>query len=41
MLNYALYLDLLRQSGYDGALVMHSLEEAEVPASAAYVRRFM
>jgi len=41
VLNYPRYIQLLRQSGYDGALVMHSLEEAEVPASAAYVRRFM
>jgi sugar phosphate isomerase/epimerase len=38
VLNYALYLRLLRASGYDGALIMHSLSEAEVPASAAYVR---
>ena len=41
VLNYRRYIDLLRQSGYDGALVMHSLEEAEVPASAAYVRRYL
>jgi sugar phosphate isomerase/epimerase len=41
VLDYPRYLHLLRQSGYDGALVMHSLEEPEVPASAAYVRRFM
>lgn len=41
ILDYARYMSLLRQSGYDGALVMHSLEEAEVPSSAAYVRRFM
>lgn len=41
VLNYPRYLDLLRRSGYDGALVMHSLEESEIPSSAAYVRRFM
>lgn len=41
VLNYTRYLHLLRQSGFDGALVMHSLEEAEVPASAEYVRHFM
>ncbi|MCL4543548.1 MAG: sugar phosphate isomerase/epimerase [Chloroflexi bacterium] len=41
VLNYALYVKLLRQSGYDGALVMHSLTEEEVPASAAYVREFL
>jgi sugar phosphate isomerase/epimerase len=41
VLDYPLYLRLLRQSGYDGALVMHSLDEAEVPESASYVRRFL
>lgn len=41
VLNYRRYLDLLAASGYDGALIMHSLEEAEVAASAAYVRRFL
>jgi sugar phosphate isomerase/epimerase len=38
LLNYPLYLRLLRDSGYDGGLIMHSLAESEVPASAAYVR---
>ena len=41
ILNYERYIRLLQQSGYDGALVMHSLEEAEVPSSAAYVRQFL
>ncbi len=41
LLDYARYMQLLQRSGYDGALVMHSLVEAEVPASAAYVRRFL
>lgn len=41
VLDYARYLRLLRATGYDGALIMHSLSEAEVPASAAYVRRFL
>lgn len=41
VLDYARYMQLLQRSGYDGALVMHSLDEAEVPASAAYVRRFL
>ncbi len=40
-LDYARYIRLLTESGYDGGLVMHSLSEAEVPASAAYVRRFL
>jgi sugar phosphate isomerase/epimerase len=38
VLNYPLYLKLLRESGYDGGLIMHSLAEDEVPASAAFVR---
>ena len=41
ILDYPRYLRLLRASGYDGALVMHSLAEHEVPTSGAYVRRFM
>lgn len=41
VLDYAPYLRLLRATGYDGALIMHSLSEAEVPSSAAYVRRFL
>ena len=39
MLNYPLYLRLLEEHGYRGGLIMHSLSEAEVPASAAFVRR--
>jgi sugar phosphate isomerase/epimerase len=39
LLDYATYLRLLRQSGYTGALIMHSLSEAELPASKAYVKR--
>lgn len=41
VLNYRRYLELLHNSGYDGALIMHSLDEAEVATSAAYVRRFL
>jgi sugar phosphate isomerase/epimerase len=39
-LDYATYARLLQACGYDGALVMHSLEEAEIPASKAYVERY-
>jgi sugar phosphate isomerase/epimerase len=41
VLDYATYLRLLRDSDYDGALIMHSLEEQEVPASRDYVRQHM
>ena|SRR5579859_2151036 len=41
MLDYTRYMRLLRASGFDGGLIMHSLSELEVAASAAYVRRFL
>lgn len=41
VLDYALYMRLLRASGYDGGLIMHSLSEAEVPASREYVKRYL
>ena len=40
VLDYATYARLLAAAGYDGALVMHSLSEAEVPAAKAHVERF-
>lgn len=41
VLDYALYLNLLRESGYTGGLIMHSLSEAELPASQAYVESYL
>ena len=41
ILDYTRYMALLRASGFDGGLIMHSLSEAEVPSSAAYVRRYL
>lgn len=41
VLDYATYLRLLRASGYNGGLIMHSLSEAELPASQAYVESFL
>jgi sugar phosphate isomerase/epimerase len=38
LLNYPLYLRLLEQHGYTGGLIMHSLAEHEVPASARLIR---
>jgi sugar phosphate isomerase/epimerase len=37
ILDYPLYLRLLREAGYTSALIMHSLTEAELPASKEYV----
>jgi sugar phosphate isomerase/epimerase len=37
-LDYDLYLDLLRGSGYRGPLILHGLREDQVAASVAFVR---
>jgi sugar phosphate isomerase/epimerase len=37
-LDYDLYLKLLRQHGYDGPLVLHGLDEAQVPAAVAFLK---
>ncbi len=41
VLDYPAYLRLLRASGYDGGLIMHSLSEAELPASRDFVARHL
>ena len=41
VLDYDHYLALLRQSGFDGALILHSLEEGQVADSAVFVRERM
>jgi sugar phosphate isomerase/epimerase len=41
VLNYALYMKLLRQMDYRGPLILHGLSEEQVPASANYVKSFM
>jgi sugar phosphate isomerase/epimerase len=38
LLDYGLYLDLLRRSGFAGSLILHSLGEEEVPFSLGFVR---
>lgn len=40
-LDYPLYLRLLRETGYRGALIMHSLDEADIPAAVAHLHRAM
>jgi sugar phosphate isomerase/epimerase len=37
VLDYDHYLDLLRKSGYDGPLVLHGLDEADVPGSVEFL----
>ena len=37
-LHYALYVELLRDAGYTGPLVLHGLREDEVPESVRFVR---
>ena len=39
LLDYERYLRRLRESGFDGALVLHSLDEAQVPASVRFLRQ--
>lgn len=41
LLDYPLYLRLLRDSGYDGALILHSLQEHDLPRSRDYVRQHL
>ncbi len=37
-LDYRLYLSLLERAGFNGAVVLHSLAETEVPVSVAFLR---
>jgi sugar phosphate isomerase/epimerase len=37
-LDYPYYLGLLRQSGYDGALILHGLKPGDAPAAIDFVR---
>jgi sugar phosphate isomerase/epimerase len=38
LLDYDRYISLLREYGYEGPVILHSLSEAQVPASVAFVR---
>lgn len=40
LLDYAYYIDLLRQCGFDGALVLHGLSAAQAPGCVAFLRSF-
>ncbi len=40
-LDYGLYVELLRDAGYEGPLVLHGLNESEVAASARLVREHL
>ena len=41
VLDYEHYLALLQQIGFDGSVILHSLDESQVATSAAYVRERM
>ena len=41
LLDYATYIRLLREHGYDGALVIEHLTEEEIPATVSYVERYL
>ena len=32
-LDFRLYIDLLKKTGYEGALIMHGLSEEQIPVS--------
>ena len=40
-LDYDRYLGLLRRSGFSGAIILHALQESQVPGCAAFLRRKM
>jgi len=40
LLDYGYYIHLLRQCGFDGALVLHGLSAAQAPACVAFLRSF-
>jgi sugar phosphate isomerase/epimerase len=40
-LDYTLYLSLLKQSGFDGPLIMHGLEEEEVATATAFLKALL
>jgi sugar phosphate isomerase/epimerase len=41
VLNWPLFVDLLRGTGFDGALVIEHLKEPEIPETVDFVRRQM
>jgi len=41
ILDYRLYLRLLKEHGYDGPLIIEHLTEREVPDAMSYVQRFI
>lgn len=41
LLDYARYVQLLKEHGYNGPLIIEHLTEAEVPAAMTYVQRFI
>ena len=40
LLDYGYYIDLLDQSGFDGAVVLHGLSAEQAPDCVAFLRSF-
>ena len=40
-LDFDAYLELAARSGYDGPVILHNVQEAQVPQSVAFVRRLL
>ena len=38
-LDFPLYFDLLKQSGYNGAIILHALDQAQAPTALSFVRK--
>ena len=40
-LDFRLYIDLLKKTGYEGALIMHGLSEEQIPASKKFLEEIL
>ena len=40
-LDFRLYIDLLKKTGYDGALIMHGLSEEQIPVSKKFLEEIL
>ena len=40
-LDFAYFIGLLKQSGYDGSIIMHGLSEQQIPASKQFLERIL
>ena len=40
-LDFRLYIDLLKKTGYEGALIMHGLSEEQIPVSKKFLEEIL